>query len=216
MSSPLNENKVGNGVGSGEGYQAIDASAESSLHQFIKHRMEWSQSESTQSWSRLLTFRNICLLVVASVILSFSVMKMRSPGSSIFLRASNTCRSCTFTECQRKLCPLVAPQVCVKGAARDGCGSTPAAWIGNSVCDECCDSSKCAATTPSGDDDTLTLCAKCTFSQCLEFKDKCYSSSAPYVCTDGGAKYGCTKEKYHWPSALNGICNSCCDISTCK
>jgi hypothetical protein len=160
----------------------------------------------------------LSLFVSFLVLFSYVGMQMLSPshnGSLLSNLASTptSCPDCTFKECQRTLCPKVAPYVCTTGAAHDGCGSLPAAWIGNSVCTTCCDSLSCSSTLP-GPHEDIKLCAACTPSECSTFAKRCDSKS-PYVCTDGGATNGCTADKYHWPSALNGICNKCCDISQC-
>lgn len=131
------------------------------------------------------------------------------------LTSSAECRVCSFRECQRSLCDRqIAPFVCIEGAAHDGCASTSDAWIGNSVCEGCCDASNCDTTEKSFNDDVLTLCPPCTQLQCDVFSPKC-DDKDPYVCLEGGARYGCTSEIFHWPTALNGICTECCDLTLC-
>jgi hypothetical protein len=138
-----------------------------------------------------------------------------SNSSVVSLSGTAECRECNFRECKRTLCDhAIAPFVCISGAANDGCASTSNAWIGNSVCDECCDSSNCVATELAAEDDSISLCPACSAQECQTFSSKC-DVKDPYMCLEGGARYGCSADKYHWPTALNGICTQCCDLTKC-
>jgi hypothetical protein len=128
--------------------------------------------------------------------------------------AVDTCRDCTFAECKRSLCDDLVPFICTDGAAHDGCAATASAWLGNSVCSECCDSTHCDDQKPTEDDDSITLCASCTVDECSALSSKC-GGADPFICLEGGGRYGCSDDKYHWPTALNGICTKCCDLESC-
>ena len=199
----------------GHSYSAIPEVDEEVVDKAIASHFEVEGSE-TQKQSVTNYLKNPALikffLVVGVVLSAIYLFTSRNTSAPTVL---GSCRSCSFLECKRTLCDVkLDPYICVKGAAMDGCAPNEAAWVESSTCTECCDAAKCASTLPVEGKDNIAMCGPCSDEECITYGYACgYLSS--YVCTDGSARYGCSDDKYHWPTALNGICNKCCDIRKC-
>jgi hypothetical protein len=194
----------------GDGYTQVPGAEDFALN------IEGGAKQEIQATKSPIKFAPLLIGIAVSLLLYFAALAtFQSSSAANMLKDSQSCGACSFAQCKRTMCdPTTVPFVCIAGAAHDGCAATDAAWIGNSVCDECCDSSACASAAPSEDDDSIALCGACSAEDCSALSSKC-NVNDPYLCLSGGARYGCSDDKYHWPTALNGICLQCCDLSTC-
>jgi hypothetical protein len=124
-------------------------------------------------------------------------------------------RPCTFDECFATRCNAdVAPYTCLfnNGGPHGGCSQS--SWL-TGTCTEQCDLSLCSGLEIP---DSASSCAavKCTKSWCTEQPQLCPADAAPYQCTDGAARYGCSADPYQWTLKVStDACSACCDTSSC-
>ena len=163
-----------------------------------------SSSDSSHNYTNYGWF-TLGFIVIFGIIYAFS-------GST---PAAPLCPPCSFAECKRSGCDQASsPFVCTNGTSSSGCAAAPNDWYDNPACSSCCDTSQCATTQPSGNDDTIELCPACNNDQCDTIINSCGFSS--YMCLEGSAAGGCSQDMYHWPtSTANNICTGCCDGVGC-
>jgi len=135
-------------------------------------------------------------------------------------------RACSFEECLSSPCRDASstPFVCLalkhNQKVRGGCGETP--WRPE-VCLEQCNAIGCGhelqrvdeerSAKPLGDVDCDVACPE---HWCRHHR-LCGNENHAYQCTDGGAKYGCSADKFRWTLRSNDSeCSSCCKTTTCR
>lgn len=151
----------------------------------------------------------LCLLSVRTTSSSSLPAKQMTLDDVPMEGAAKT-RVCTFDECLKSQCnPTAAPYFCLfhNGGPHGGCSAVP--WSGDS-CDVSCDTSPCDD-MPVPDDIPSCDGKPCTKAWCSLAAGQLCGPAAPYQCTEGGARFGCSDDADHW--LLNG-CN-CCDATTC-
>jgi hypothetical protein len=168
-----------------------------------------------------------CLIVAGVCLLSrnaSSYMHIRSNKSNLLTSLTTTSslplegashtsssktRACTFDECLASKCDhTLASFTCLthNGGPHGGCADSE--WTADS-CTESCNLSGCDSLKIP---DSVKGCngVKCPKEWC-QIGQLC-GSDAPYQCTDGPGRYGCSAEAYHW------VYNSCpcCDVTSCE
>lgn len=140
--------------------------------------------------------------------------------------ASRLCPPCSVAQCQSDLnrCPIYEhTYVCTKGPNEGGCSGTP--WlIAPSLCLECCSLKDCQKLSPlempqlvqndgEANDDN---CPICTVNQMESSHGSlCPVNMAPYLCTAGASKGGCSPRP--WSLQNNGgQCHQCCKVTSHK
>lgn len=127
---------------------------------------------------------------------------------------ATTPRACTLSECFASNCDHdSAPYTCLfhNGGPHGGCSSI--VWTPESCTEQCdltgCDDMDIPDDTPSCADQICTD-QWCQDASCTTDGD------APFMCTDGSARYGCSEDKLQWTLRTAGTtCSSCCDVSLC-
>jgi hypothetical protein len=122
-------------------------------------------------------------------------------------------RACTLSECFASNCNHEeAPYTCLfhNGGPHGGCNAI--VWTPESCTEQCdltgCDDMDIPDDTPSCADQI------CTDQWCQDAT--CTAGDAPFMCTDGSARYGCSEDKLQWTlRTADTTCASCCDVSSC-
>mmetsp|Transcript_28503 Transcript_28503/g.52629 ORF Transcript_28503/g.52629 Transcript_28503/m.52629 type:complete len:197 (-) Transcript_28503:140-730(-) len=154
-------------------------------------------------------------VAVLSTLLVVIAMKSSATTATVPLLAnSNSAASCTLAECYASNCNhKVAPFTCLfhNGGPHGGCSPTP--WT-EATCTTQCDLSHCADLAIP--DDTESCDRPCDETVCAGER-VCDALPAPYQCTSGAAKFGCSKGKLEWTLRTSDTtCNACCDTRTCE
>jgi len=109
--------------------------------------------------------------------------------------------ACSTAICESKTrCSTSAEYQCTAGKAAGGCSTNASYWpFQHTWCDACCDVKSC-----------VKKCTPCNSTWCNV--NPC-TSKAPYVCTAGPLKNGCSSNPSYFPDQSQ--CYSCCDSSSC-
>lgn len=118
-------------------------------------------------------------------------------------------RACTFDECLTSRCDAEqAPFLCLwhNGGPHGGCSPVP--WM-QGTCDLDCNTRTCASLPVP---DEFNCHGKpCSVEWCRTTGQQLCTAAAPFQCTTGAGRFGCTDDAFHW--ALYGC--ECCDATTC-
>ena len=118
-------------------------------------------------------------------------------------------RACTFDECLTSRCDAEqAPFLCLwhNGGPHGGCSPVP--WNAM-TCDQDCDTRLCASLPMPAEFDCHGK--PCTVEWCETAGQQLCTAAAPFQCTTGAGRFGCTDDAFHW--AVYGC--ECCDATTC-
>lgn len=130
------------------------------------------------------------------------------------------CPACSEVQCNSELnrCPMLERTfVCTKGASTGGCSGQP--WLEDtSQCSECCEMTLCQEKRDKEsikvNDEASPLeksvCPPCPKSICYGKLNQCPVYTAPYLCTAGGSKGGCSSRP--WAVSESSPCSACCEI----
>lgn len=128
------------------------------------------------------------------------------------------CPPCTSMECESDLnrCPIYDQTfVCTQGASLGGCAPSP--WdFSNSQCGKCCELTNCpkridpAEMKPVDVSTDTDNCPPCSKKTCRSRLNLCpVYETAPFLCTDGPSKGGCSPRPWSFSS---GDCIECCQV----
>lgn len=132
---------------------------------------------------------------------------------------SVTLRDCSFSECKQSGCdPVASPFLCATPgppAPYMGCSSVP--WP-EDVCANACDVGKCSQAVAPANAPSCKV--DCPPEWCAQVnsplpQQRC-PADAPFQCLAGSAAMGCTADEFHFASATDTLCASCCDITSCS
>ena len=149
-----------------------------------------------------LFFLGVSLLLIGTC---YRVVAPRFENSS----SPSSCSSCTYEQCLVSTCGTAAPFLCLSGAATHGCTSIANGWTSSGICSSCCDMTGCKETILNGLKSSGSKCDLCTSAQCLDLSaisDQKCGSTAPYVCTAGSARMGCSASELEWLSVPTTEC----------
>lgn len=159
--------------------------------------------------------------VMASMLLAILAMTSSSSAGAIttpILGSTNTAdatQACTFDECYASNCnQLIAPYTCLRhnGGPHGGC--SPAPWITPSTCTTQCDLTHCADLDIPDDTESCDD-IPCEEDVCMG--ERLCEHHAPYQCTAGSARFGCSEGKFEWTlNTADTTCSSCCNAKSCK
>ena len=173
-----------------------------------------SRSDDEQQRSKRRLQGIIGGVAVLSTLLVVIAMKSSAGATTPVLANSNSAASCTLDECYASNCnQKVAPFTCLfhNGGPHGGCSPTP--WT-DFTCTTQCDLSHCADLAIP--DDTESCDQPCDETVCAGER-VCDALPAPYQCTSGAAKFGCSAGKLEWTLRTSDTtCNACCDTRTCE
>lgn len=194
--------------------KVVIPSSETSAGRSIHHEMEDSPARDT---ARTLKVSLVSLVSLALIILGLYSVQNQSPLMEqdivdVDMEASphgtSSVRDCTFDECLHASCDhTLAPFICLfhNGGPHGGC--SPTEWT-KETCSESCNLEACD--TLEVPDDVVSCTKKACELEWCQIGQLC-GSTAPYQCTEGTGRFGCSDDPLHW--IMYGC--ECCDTTTC-